>query len=48
MGGLLWCNVQLRLFDVVKGIVSSVEHMGDMLGSVCFCVFEYVSWLGSC
>ena len=38
MGGLLWCNIQLRLLDVVKGIVSSAEHMGDMLGGVCFYV----------
>jgi hypothetical protein len=44
MGGLLWCNVQLRLFDV-KGIVSSAGQMGDTLGSVCFYVFEYDSWL---
>jgi hypothetical protein len=38
MGGLIWCNVLVRVFDVVKGIVASAEQMGGMLGSVFLCV----------
>jgi len=48
MGGLLWCYIQLRLLDVIKGIVSYAEHKGDVLESVCLYVFEYDSWLKSC